>query len=745
MNNTQQQGQQQAAPAVTPSQAPMTSAQGSTIEAGAQAQPQQQAPQQARQASKTPGSGMAGSFQQYQKANQGTAQNRLGQAVQSGLQKNVGAAQGAMQRGQTNFQQLMDKGSLQNRDTAVQDVTRAATAARGLVAPTQTPAPSVMQDGVRNTAEPADPNAPAVNRATSQPYVYTGNEIAKGSTVAAPSIKEPLAPTPAPVPSQPTSLDEELKQRFADIINARYKGPESLRETGAYDETLNRVNKAQDLATMAKTAGGREDLLAQLYGRDGSQYTRGMSRLDAALLNTNADALQGVQTQAKQLGGMRDQLSRSNVDSMLSARNRSAEIADIRQKGRDEFSSQRTAEEKLTDDRIAQAQQQGKDFVNYFRDTVGQGQGTTNLNLLEAALLGVNSGEGIYNMGSDFIKEKQLEKEALVSKDEFARQNALAQLAQLDQSRELRQNSLFTDADKAGTQAAIDALDVEGIRSGLNAEEQAFRDAAQDANISGSGKGKASKGNMFGKKTKTANSTIRNNVGRMLEAAGYDMDSEIGQNAARSILSDEQATSRFLTGANTSRDVSADGTLQGAATGAASGASIGSAGGAVGAAIGAGAGAQLGAYMGSGTMDPYQQQEDVLRSLGLAPIADSMRAGRDIAATGVDAAYDYSKITPAGALLNKIPGMSGLASNVSSAIRGIDTKGLAKKAKAKADTAARKDLLKNYQNYLTGQGFSNRLNVSANDPASLARLSALQNILGGMDKTNVNTRKKEQG
>lgn len=824
LNNNQNQNQQNNElgmnnPQQTPASGQPQQEQPQQMQSAVPSAPAPQAAPQAQQPAapqvKAPSSGMS-SFQQYQKANQGTAQNRLGQAVQSNLQKNASQAQGALQRGQTNFQQLMEQGTLANRQNAVADVTKATTQARNIYTGDLAADKAAQQSTLQTAQERAtqidqqkatETQAIAQERATlaqqgqaeyqkqlaaaqkkyadaalanqNTPYdtqeaIYgNGNTMQKARNAEAAAKKEYEAlkkagsvsgfgkeqeaalaqreqqlgfsdfqkaqATDQATAAQKmldelntrqftTGVDADMQKRFADIINARYSGPQSLRETGAYDETLNRVNKAQDLATMAKTAGGREDLLAQLYGRPGTEYTRGMSRLDAALLNTNKDAMQGIQTEAQKLGGTRDALARANVDTQLAAQNRAKEIADIRGQSREEFSKQQEAEKALTEGRLDQAIASGNEFAQYFKDQLSGKTGTTQLNPYEAALLGVSSGEGLYNLGGDAVKTTQLERGKMISKDEFARQQALSNLAKLDQSNELNQELKYVDESLAGTQSAADALDTEGTRAALNDAETSFREQADAANISGYGKGKASKGNWMGKKTRTAETTIRNNVADMLTAAGYDMNSEVGQQAAKSILSDEQATAKFLTGSNRQNEVSQDGTLMGTAQGAAAGASLGSAGGPVGSAIGAGVGAMAGGYVGGGTIDQLQAQEELYRSLGLSPVADVMRGGRELGQGAFDATY--------GKALNAV-GLGSLGSNISSTIGGINTGALAKAAKAKANTAAKKDLLKNYKNYLSGAGFSNRLGVSATDKAAVDRLGGLQQLLSKLDKTNV--------
>lgn len=832
LNNNQNQNQQnnelgmnnpQQAPA--PGQPPQEQPQ--QMQSAAPSAPAPQAAPQAQQPAapqvKASSSGMS-SFQQYQKANQGTAQNRLGQAVQSNLQKNASQAQGALQRGQSNFNQLMEQGTLANRQNAVADVTKATGQARniytgdlaadkaaqqGIVQSSQAQAAQIDQQKTAETQAIAQERTTLTQQGQAEyqkqlaaaqqkynqaalaeqntPYNYQEAIYGNGNTMSTARRAEAQAKNAyealkksgsisgfgaeqekalaqreqqlafadfqkAQATDQGTAaqkqldelnsrqfttgVDADMQKRFADIINARYSGPQSLRETGSYDETLNRVNKAQDLATMAKTAGGREDLLAQLYGRPGAEYTRGMSRLDAALLNTNKDAMTGIQAEAQKLGGTRDALARANVDTQLAAQNRSKEIADIRGQSREEFSKQQEAEKALTEGRLDQAIASGNEFAQYFKDQLSGKTGTTQLNPYEAALLGVSSGEGLYNLGGDAVKTAQLERGKLISKDEFARQQALANLAKMDQSNELKQELKYADESLVGTQSAADALDIEGTRTALNEAEQVFRDDAEDANIKGYGKGKASKGNWMGKKTKTASTTIRNNVADMLTAAGYDMNSEVGQKAAKSILSSEEATSKFLTGANKQTEISADGTLMGTAQGAAAGASLGSVVPGAGTAIGAGVGALAGAYLGSGTIDPFQQQIDALNSIGLGAVGQGMQDVRNNASKAATANYDIANLMSGGAL-NKIPGLGSLAGNISSTIGGIDGGALAKAAKQKANAAAKKNLLKNYKNYLSGAGFSNRLGVSATDKAAVDRLGGLQQLLSKLDKTNV--------
>jgi hypothetical protein len=824
-NQQNQQQPQQVAPAADSASAPAPTPVSATSPAPA-------SPQQTPTTGVKPSSGTSGTFQQYQRANQGQAQNRLGQAVQTNLQKNVGQASGALQRGQSNFQQLMEKGTLANRENAVQDVTKATAQARNIytgdleadklaqqeaiqtaqtnvqqlqankeaetqrIAQERTANEAARQKQIQDNIAAAQAELDKQNKIAADSRQVTLNDFggasissnfmdqlkaqdalkkAKAETFA--SIYDPkeqalkqaeemlaysdfnIAQTQDQAAAAQKALDElnsrqftsgidaEVQQRFADIINARYSGPESLRATGAYDEALNRVNKAQDLATLSKTAGGREDLLARLYGRPGSEYTRGMSRLDAALLNTNQGAMEGIQAEAQKLGGMRDQLSRANVDTQIAARNRASEIANIRQQSRDAFTKEQEAERALTEGRLDEAIASGNEFAQYFKDQLTGKTGTTTLNPYEAALLGVSSGEGLYNLGGEAVKIADLDRARMISQDEFARQKALADLAQLDLAKELSTNLKYSDQSLAGTQSAIDALDVAGTRAALNEAEQRFREDAEAANLVGTGRGKASKGNWLQKKTRTASSTIKNNVAKMLEAAGYDMNSEIGQNVAKSILSSEEATSKFLTGAGKKSTVQSNGVMQGAAMGAGTGAALGSVVPGVGTALGAAGGALIGAGLNSGNTGEVALFGAAAPGLWTDLAADLDQYGIPVVGAvgkGVEDVRNTAGNVVTG-IGNIFGGSAGsVIGNLGSSIGGISGSALQKEAQRRADEAARKNLLQNYQNYLSGQGFTNRIGVSATDPAAVQRLSALQQLLSRLDRTNVGTTRKGQ-
>jgi hypothetical protein len=595
-------------------------------------------------APKSTASGMTG-FQNYQKANQGTATNKLGQAATSTVANQANQAKSSINNAQTAFTQKMDAGSLANRESGVNDVKSAVDAARNLTA---------------------------------------------GSQLAQPQ-----------------------QSRFQEVINAKYQGPESMRQSGDYNSAVGNVNKAQETITNSQTAGGRESLLRNLFSQGGN-YTQGLNKLDAGILNASQANVQNLKNTAAQAGNVRNQLDQAQIASNNIAQNRAAEIAGIRSQARDAFTQGKTAEEAATETRLNKVLEDWNKLPDYFKNLIAK-KGATNLNSLEAGILGINSGEGLYNLGKNAIATGVADKNKLISKDEQVRQAALASLGGLDNDKLLSTTLKYNNGDLAGTQSASDALDLEQTRNNLNAAEKAFRESAEARKITGVGKKKVSRGNAMGKKTKTYTASVGGNAGKFLEQAGYDMDSEIGsgsniqsQKALLDAALNASSTARADDG-NKAADVAAAVNAINPTTSALSG-------------------------LITGSYDPLQNITGGLDAL--APGAG--KAVQDVRNVAGDAMEKINKINPVIApadALGKALGMGSLSSGISSAVRGIDTGAMKAYGNAKAKQLAIKDLKKKYTNYLNSQGFSNRAQVVNNDQTN-SRLGALEQLLANLDKTN---------
>jgi hypothetical protein len=747
----------------------------------------------APKAGKPASSGSAPGFQSYTKANQGKAQENLNSATAQAVASSGQNATNAIQNSQKQFDKKVEAGTLANRFQAVQDVANTTNSARGVAAVPNQDAPGLLD--------------------------------------------------------QVQGLD-----RFKEVINAEYQGPESLRQAGLYNQISGKVDNAQNVIKNTKTAQGREDMLKNMY-QQRADYTSGLNKLDSALLNSSQKGVQNLQNVAQAQGNLGQKLDKAQINSSNLAQNRTDEINKIRNEARDTFSSGKKAEEAATEARMDdmlvtpvkdaagniikkadgtpmtqwdQLPESFKDVIrnkeknnasmlatetsklgpavapaqlkaakkayeqlalgadeNFARMMAGFGgpvdeaqlqaslakgkaafaekkaaydqlvnqdaaynkqlaqlqqqynPNAVNFNSAEAQILGIGSGQGLYNLGENAIKQGVADRNRLISKDEQARQAVLAQLAGLDLSKTLDTNLKYADADAAGTQSIMDSLDIDGTRAGLNEADANFARTADATDLTGEGKKKVSRGNMFGKKTETYHASVDGNVEDMLKQAGYNFDGVDANNSTlqgKDLLNAAIQASKHSDDSGDKQKQDAQRQMQAGLQGAGTGAAIGSVIPGVGTGIGATAGLILGRMVGSGTVDPLQQNVDLLN--GFAPGAGQVV--QDVRNKAGDLYGTLAQYNPANIIADKISDMFGGSSvtkGISGAISGIDTGAMKAFGSAKARENAIEDLQNKYKSFLGSQGFENRANVVNNDLTS-ARATALQNLLASFDKTN---------
>jgi hypothetical protein len=770
--------------------------------------------QNAQQPNAKAGSGTFTNLKNYLTANQG---NRVASAATQKVSNLASGAQKGITQASTGFGQKVEQGTLANRGQALQDVQATTAAARGVEA--IAPAPVAQPPAVEGAPVPEAPAAPA---------------------------------TAPEATAQPQYLDDAQQKRFADIINAKYSGPESLRQSGLLQPAAEKVSTAARQIKNVESAGGREELLRSMYGKN-RDYTQGQSKLDALLLNTSQQGVGQLQEAAKAGGNLQQNLQQAEAGSQNLAQNRAQEISGIREEARKTFGAGRTEEEAATEKRIddlvktpvldeagnpvlkqdgtpmtewdklpehfrnslankaagtqkvkqehmaalnaqyapqiksvtdatkqmdetqAKIDNLSKDLrrinsrstsfysrekiskikndirtlgqqyasqkaqVNTLKQTpeykqysqelaanLGMNKNQWALSPEEAAVLGVSAGEGLYNIGQGDIRTVAADREKLITQNEFARQQALSQLAGLDLSRGLQKDLKYQDQSKAGTQDLTKSLDTESFRNLLNESQQGFKQSAEGANLTGTGKKKVSRGNWAGKKTSTYHASVKGNVAKMLKQAGYDVGAE--GSGARSLLSDKDMLANYLkaTGTDQATEANIGGqALEGTTAGAGTGAGIGAmAGGPVGSLIGAGIGGTVGSIVGSNTIDPYQRSTDLMRDFedklgikGAGAVAQGYQDFRNIGGKAVTG------------LGNAVGGSLGKAiGGIGSAVGGIDTGAMKAMGSAVAKQKATEDLKRKYAAYLQGQGFENRANI-ADTETTRARAAALNQLL----------------
>ena len=553
-------------------------------------------------------------------------------------------------------------------------------------------------------------------------------------------------------PAQPVQqLQQYFKpedlEAYSNIINAQYQGPQSLQQAGLYEQAARKAQVAQQALQQTQTAAGREQLLRDVYGRN-REYTRGQSKLDALLLNASQPAVQSLQQQAQQAGNIQQQLQEAQNLSANEAARRAEAIQGISSGARGEFTTARQREEQAVEDRIKNLIEtpvtdvEGKALTKadgtpmtqwdqlpeYFRNALrSSSQGQVKLSPEEMAILGVSSGEGLYNLGENLIGNVQAEKERLITKNELSRQLALQELAGLDTSKQLQKDLLYTDLEKAGTQNLLSSLDTNKIREALSGAQTGFRTAAEQADLTGTGKKKVSRGNWAGKKTSTYYADVAGNVADMLKQGGYDISGTTPEQT-KSLLTDRDLLNRYLEATSTSKDEEGNiggSALEGGAAGAGTGAAIGSVIPGAGTAAGAAIGTAVGGALGANTLDPVQATSDLYKELesklgikGLGAVGQGVQDIRSGAGGFISGAGNIAGSNVVGDIFRGIGGVVG----------GINTGAMKAYGSAIAKDIAIRDLKNKYANWLKGQGFENRL-AGSQDPEVLERAAGLQALL----------------
>ena len=707
------------------------------------------------------GTGTFANLRSYLQAAQGGGQQRVAQAATQQVQKLGAGAQKGTQQAQQAFGTRMQAGTLKGMETAAQEAKGIVGTARGVTY--QAPQLQTQYNTSKEALATATSN---LDKANKQIEDFSKETKGPGGSFdpkrmallkeSATALQEQVNKAQAefsPIEEQYKTQSQsqqyfnpEQTQRFAEIINAQYQGPASLQQAGLYEQAAQKARTAQEAAQKTQTALGREQLLKDVFGRT-REYGRGVSKLDALLLNTSQQGVKQLQEQAQPAAQAQQALQAAQNLSTNEAAQRQAAIEGIRSGARQEFTGARTAEEQATEKRIddliktpvldekgqPQLKADGTPMTEwdrlpeYFKQSLAtKAKPQWELSAEEAAVLGIGAGEGLYNIRPEDIKAAEAQRSKLITKDELARQQALAQLAGQDVARELQKDLTYTDMEKAGTQDLASSLDVESFRRLLNESQAGFKTAAEGATLTGTGEKKVSRGNLGGKKTKTYGASVEGNVADMLRQAGYDVGAE-GE-GVKSLLSDKDLLNRYLGATSTNTDIQqgiGGAALEGVGAGASAGASIGSMTGTpVGAGIGAAIGGAVGGAVGANTFDGTQLLTDLAKELG----EKLGIKGLGTIATGVQDAR--SKV--GGAISNVGGSSSGVIGSalrgIGGAIGGINTGEMKAYGSAIAKDLAIQDLQNKYAQFLQGQGFENRANI-VDTQITRDRTAALTDLL----------------
>lgn len=373
---------------------------------GSSAAAKPSAPVKAMPKQQKAGTGTFANLKSYLQAAQGGGQQRVAQAAAQKVESTATGAQKSIQQAQKTFGQRMDAASLANMETAGKEAADIIGAARDVTYQTPQQPASVQTEksytpidsnpfkaqlgdrydnfqkeldaieSVKISKIPDAERSEAIRqRARDIDALYAKYGVTLPRHVGGPALppegafrskiepynledmvkletETPTTPAVAPAPTQPQQyFTPEQQQRFAEIINAQYQGPQSLQEAGLYEQAANRARTAETAVNLSRTAAGREQLLKDIFSR-GRDYSRGASKLDALLLNASEQGVGQVQQAAEKAGDVRKVLQQAQNLSANEATNRAKAIQDIATGARTAFTEGRTAEEQATEKRI---------------------------------------------------------------------------------------------------------------------------------------------------------------------------------------------------------------------------------------------------------------------------------------------------------------------------------------------------------------------------------------------------------
>jgi hypothetical protein len=630
-------------------------------------------PQTAKPIKSPARSGMFTNIKNYVEKNKPASEN-MAKAIGDKVQKSADIARKNIQNVQGQFTTLKDQSTLANRESAIDEVTQAAQSAAN------------MQQKAVDTSE--------------------------------------------------------QDKRLQSILDAQYKGPETLRELGTYQGTQRKTLDAQRLVDQLESGPqDRQELLKTTLERPGSRYTQGAKKLDE-LLFSQGDPQKILSERRKNIGNVTSDLSQAEVQARQEAADRMNEILGIRSDARTALTDVSQQRQKEVEDYLTSQLGAGQDLARYYSNILSGSSKGLELGGLEAETLGVQSGTGLYRLLSDPNKRQQLiadlDRSGQLNRDQLIRLDQQGQLAELQRLNELSKDygvadsglgyrNIYTDAEKAGSQSALDALNLNKMKDYLTEAEQDFRKSA-GRDVTGVGRGAASyKKGWFrgrGKVRKTAYE--KSNLKNILQKQGYDFNSDPSSyinEANTDILKDLANIQRHAKGETL--DLSDGQTEHDILSGL------------------AGEDSALWEKLGLGDYGK------ILTGGGVASLAskgvEGVGKGIQDINSGVEQAIFGGNNNTLGNLLTDpvnvvgkgIQDLGREATKFNQNFFGGGKSKARKKATADAKRRAIKDLQNKLQSKLRSSGFSNRINV-ANTEKTKERQKNLLDLLGNIDTSNIN-------
>lgn len=218
--------------------------------------------------------------------------------------------------------------------------------------------------------------------------------------------------------------------RFKELRDASYKGPTSLLDNNElYQSTANKVNKANESSRLSATDDGRYTLLSQMFGRP--NYSTGEKRLDNLLVSASDEGKAALKDASNSTLGLEDNFKALQDNAQTFANQRKQQTDEIRNYAKGLVDTEEQAFKDSITKRLNETNANNSALVNRLKQDVTDSE----LDAETLEKLGLSEGTNLYNVNlGDFLTSTgtNATKEQVATRDEFARYNALAQLAGVD-------------------------------------------------------------------------------------------------------------------------------------------------------------------------------------------------------------------------------------------------------------------------------------------------------------------------
>lgn len=283
------------------------------------------------------------------------------------------------------------------------------------------------------------------------------------------------------------NLSDADKQRFGEVSNAQYQGPNQLIDTDLYAPAYNKIKTAQSYADLSKNESGNQQLLRDIY--KAPSYSAGENRLDSYLLNSQ-DNRQKLDASRQNAGGLDQKFEAANAGAAQYAQQQKALADSVKQSAQQQLTQTQTQRNQEIQAQLDAISKDWRSEYDHYLNLLKNSNNGENLQLSpeEAAKLGVEKGQRIFNLlnpaagntPEQYLQMQEFDPNKVIGKDEQAQ---LAALDELSGTFGGANQNKYTQQDLAGTLTKEAAFQAE--KFGLSADEsqKLFDSAAKITNL----------------------------------------------------------------------------------------------------------------------------------------------------------------------------------------------------------------------------------------------------------------------